>query len=309
MQSGGLMRTKLLLVGSLSLLGVGCVSQGKYDAAIADLTRTRAAMQHDRAASERQIDDARNEIAQLKGYIAEAQKRCDRTASDLGDERDRALACARALDEATALNEALREQLVKAGKNVDQLDMLRGALADSLSQARARLEELRRARVAADARAALFHDIAVRLKRMTDSGQLQIVLRSGRMVLVLPNDVLFDSGRADVKPAGKEALGEIAHVLSTLGDRRFQVAGHTDDEPIRVSGYKSNWELSSARGLAVVAFLVKSGMRPETMSAAGYGEFDPVSPNDSPENKSKNRRIEITLQPNIDELVAVPEAG
>ena len=96
---------------------------------------------------------------------------------------------------------------------------------------------------------------------------------------------------------------------STLNDRRFQVAGHTDDEPIRVSGYKSNWELSTARGLAVVAFLVKSGMRAETLSAAGYGEFDPVSPNDSPENKSKNRRIEITLQPNIDELVAVPESG
>jgi chemotaxis protein MotB len=141
---------------------------------------------------------------------------------------------------------------------------------------------------------------------MVDAGELQILLRSGRMVLVLPTDVLFDSGKTKVKPRGREALGQVASVLATVHGRRFQVAGHTDDEPIRVSGFASNFELSAERGLSVVDFLIESGMRPETLSAAGYGEFDPIAANDSSEHKAQNRRIEITVQPNIDELVAIP---
>ena len=95
-------------------------------------------------------------------------------------------------------------------------------------------------------------------------------------------------------------------MLATLEGRRFQIAGHTDDEPIRVSGFSSNWQLSAERALEVVGVLIECGMQPETLSAAGYGEFDPLSPNDTAENKAHNRRIEITLQPNIDEIVSVP---
>ena len=95
-------------------------------------------------------------------------------------------------------------------------------------------------------------------------------------------------------------------MLATLTGRRFQVAGHTDDQPIRYSAFASNWELSAARGVEVTRFLIASGMRADSLSAAGYGEFDPVASNESAEGQSQNRRIEITLQPNIDELVAVP---
>ncbi len=95
-------------------------------------------------------------------------------------------------------------------------------------------------------------------------------------------------------------------MLATLEQASLSSRRHTDDQPIRYSGFPSNWELSTARALAVVNLLTKSGMRPETLSAAGYGQFDPVQPNDGSENKAKNRRTEITLQPNIDELVALP---
>ena len=74
-----------------------------------------------------------------------------------------------------------------------------------------------------------------------------------------------------------------------------------------LTGFASNWQLSTERALAVVTLLVQDGMHADTLSAAGYGEFDPVAANDAPEGKGKNRRIEITLQPNIDELVAVPQ--
>jgi chemotaxis protein MotB len=78
--------------------------------------------------------------------------------------------------------------------------------------------------------------------------------------------------------------------------------------PIETARFPSNWELSSARALAVVRLLIKHGMGPTELSAAGYGQFDPIASNETADGRSKNRRTEITLQPNIEELVALPQA-
>jgi chemotaxis protein MotB len=153
----------------------------------------------------------------------------------------------------------------------------------------------------------LFRELALKLRKMVDAGELKISLRDGRMVLQLPNEVLFDSGRTDLKPAGKDALSSIAQVLKTIEKRQLQVAGHTDNVPIQNSAFASNWELSCARALAVVHFLIAQGVPPDLLSAAGYGPFDPAASNDNPTGRQANRRTEIVLQPNIDELVAVPE--
>jgi chemotaxis protein MotB len=109
-----------------------------------------------------------------------------------------------------------------------------------------------------------------------------------------------------VKASGKVALAQVATILKTISDRHFQVAGDTDNVPIQTALFPSNWELSTRRAVEVVHFLVAQGMRPEILSAAGYGEFDPIASNDSPDGRAKNRRTEITLEPNINELVAVP---
>ena len=205
------------------------------------------------------------------------------------------------------MNAQLRAELARLGKDADRLLQERGALASSLSEARARLEELRRAQSAAEARAKTYKELALKLRKMLDAGDLSITLRDGRMVLLLPNDVLFDTGRTEIKPAGKAALAQVAAVMKTIASREFQVGGHTDTVPISTSRFPSNWELSSARALAVVHFLVAEGVRPEVLSAAGYGEFDAVASNDSEAGKRRNRRTEISLVPNIDELVAVPQ--
>jgi chemotaxis protein MotB len=292
----------------LALTSFGCVPTGKYDAALQDAQRAHAALNAQRSASQRALDAREADLGQLRRRLEDTDARCSATNSELEATKNTARTCGKALDDATAMNQSLRSELELRGKNVDQLLSARGALASSLEQAKARLDELRRAQAAADARAAQFKDIALRLRRMVDTGDLRISLRSGRMVLALPTDVLFDSGRAKIKPRGREALTQVGSVLTTIAGRRFQVAGHTDNEPIRLSGFSSNWQLSSERALEVVNVLIESGMRPETLSAAGYGEFDPLSPNDTAENKAHNRRIEITLQPNIDEIVSVPES-
>ena len=289
-----------LISYALVIAATGCVSAGKYDAAVADATKTKAAL----AAEQR---EAARIAAEKAASERSAEDRAVVMARDRDDARASVFSCQKDLDDATAVNQELHDELARLGKDADQLLAAKGALASSLDQARARLDELRKAQASAEARSALFRELALKLKRMIDAGDLQIALRSGRMVLVLPNDVLFDSGRANLKPAGKETLGQLAAALGTIQGRRFQVSGHTDDEPIHYSGFASNWQLSAERALAVVGLLIQSGMHADTLSAAGYGEFDPIAANDTPEGKAKNRRIEITLQPNIDELVAVPQ--
>jgi chemotaxis protein MotB len=300
-------KTPFILL-SLALSTSGCVSAGKYDEALAASNRAAAELRAAKLRAAAELKDNSERANRLDEALRSMEAKQAEQASELHMAIDRYAECSTARDESTAQSQQLRAELERQGKNVDQLLASKGALSTSLEQARARLEELRRAQLAAEARAALFRDLALRLRRMVDAGELEIALRNGRMVLVLPTDVLFDSGRAKVGPRGKEALSQVAGVLATVKDRRFQVAGHTDNDPIRYSGFESNWELSTARALQVMKLMTENGVKPEALSAAGYGEFDPVVSNDTPEHKTRNRRIEIVLQPNIDELVAVPRA-
>ncbi|HEY6461029.1 MAG TPA: flagellar motor protein MotB [Polyangiaceae bacterium] len=178
---------------------------------------------------------------------------------------------------------------------------------DRSGELTAQLEALRKQKAAADARAALFNEFVAKFRKMIDAGKVSIHVRRGRIVLSLHNDVLFDEGKTDLKPAGKQALAEIGQALRTVAGRSFQVAGHTDNLPIKSKEFPSNWELSTERAVVVVKFLAAQGVNSGVLSAAGYGEFDPVAPNSDAPGRSKNRRIEISLVPNIEELISLPE--
>jgi chemotaxis protein MotB len=203
---------------------------------------------------------------------------------------------------------ALQGQLADSEAQIAQL---RSSLGMAQSKAmtdeqRAQLEEAKRAMQEAQERGKLLADLETKLKHMIDAGHLKVTTRHGRVVLQLKNDVLFDTGSADLKPDGKLAINEVAATLRTMGPRRFQIAGHTDTQPITTDKKKlfpTNWELSSARAIAVVKLLSSEGVEPGVLSAAGYGPYDPVASNGSPDGMAKNRRIEITLMPNVAELV------
>jgi chemotaxis protein MotB len=221
-----------------------------------------------------------------------------------------------AVKDATDARTALVDQQKKLDATAGRLAQCQGDLAtctgkplppDRSAELAAQLEELRRQKAAADARAAQFNEFVAKFKKMIDAGRVSIHVRHGRIVLSLKNDVLFDEGKTDLKPDGKQALTEIAQTLRTVGGRSFQVAGHTDNLPIKSREFPSNWELSTARSVVVVKFLSQAGVNPAVLSAAGYSEFDPMAPNTDTANRSKNRRIEISLVPNIEELISLPE--
>jgi chemotaxis protein MotB len=169
---------------------------------------------------------------------------------------------------------------------------------------RAKLEELRKSEEEAQARAKLLGDLVDQFKAMVDAGTLKIIERHGRLVLQLQNDVLFDPFKTDIKPAGKTALVQIAAKLRTMTGRRFQVAGHTDVVVVHTKEFPSNWELSCGRAIAVVKLLVAQGVNPTNLSAAGYSLYDPVG-----QDPAHNRRIEITLVPNVEGLIRAQGAA
>ncbi len=296
--------SKFILTLLLLAAPAGCVFQGKYDLAIQNAQRARQ-LQIEEAgraqATAEELARQKDNALALAASLAEEQAQLKAAHADAAELQ-------KELDDGLARKAQLEAELNRVGKSASTLTAEKGAPAQSLDQAQRRLEELRKAQAAAEQRAALFRDLALKLRKMVDAGELKISLRDGRMVLQLPNDVLFDSGRTDLKPAGKDALASIAQVLKTIEKRHLQVAGHTYNGPIQNSAFASNWELSCARSLAVVHFLIVQGVPPDLLSAAGYGQFDPAASNDTPSGRQGNRRTEIVLQPNIDEFVAVPEA-
>jgi chemotaxis protein MotB len=217
-----------------------------------------------------------------------------------------------AKQEADAAKQQIAQLQQQVTSDDQQVAQLKGALGMAQAQAitddqKQALDDAKRALQEAEDRGKLVDDLQSKFKKMIDAGHLKVTTRHGRIVLQLHNDVLFATGEAELKPDGKQAIAEIAATLRSVTLKRFQVAGHTDSEPITTETkvkYPSNWELSAARAIAVVKLLVSSGVSPGVLSAAGYGPYDPVASNANPDGQSKNRRIEITLVPHVTPLVA-----
>lgn len=202
----------------------------------------------------------------------------------------------------------LKGQLKKLGLDLSNLN------ADYAEQKDA-LEKLRKDKEQLEAIRKRFDLLKVKLDSLTKLG-LSVVVRKNRMTIQLPGDVLFDSGRVDLKKDGKDILLKVAEVIRNDKDlisRSFQVAGHTDNQPLVGGPYRDNWGLSVMRAREVLTFLVSpagekgkaggGGLPPDHWSAAGYGETDPVAANDKPEDKQKNRRVELVVVPNVEEML------
>jgi len=276
----------------LAALLVGC---GVPEARLEDC-RTESARLRDEASSER---GAREALEQRLGQLSVQNAVLERTV----------LALAGDLEAADGDRSALRDRLESAHGMLDALADEQGTLGEdlertrrSLASAQQSLEELRAREAAARRRAETFRGLLTRMRDLIAANRVRVRITRNRMVVELPEAVLFRSGRAEIGDVGREVLEEVSGVLASLEDRDLQVAGHTDSEPIRNSPYRSNWHLSSARALNVMQRLEEHGVPAARLSFAGYADTQPVAPNDTDEGRAQNRRIEIVLQPRLDEL-------
>ncbi len=138
------------------------------------------------------------------------------------------------------------------------------------------------------------------MRTALESKDVTISELKGQLTVNILDQVLFDSGEADVKPEGQQVLRKIAAVLQQAPGRQIHVVGHTDNVPIRGGRgrFASNWELSSGRALAAVRFLQEQcGVDPRRLGALGHGEFRPIAPNETVEGRARNRRIEVVVLP------------
>jgi chemotaxis protein MotB len=208
-------------------------------------------------------------------------------------------------DYAAALHdvEDLKQKLRERGVNLDNLTQ-------SLQQERQALEEYKRRAEQLAQIQKRFETLRAKLQQLTSLG-LKVEVRDNRMLIQLPGDVLFDSGSDKLKPRGKEILTAVAQVIrgdADLSKREFQVAGHTDSKPLKGGQFQDNWGLSAMRARSVLAYLTGTGdgaggLDPKNWSAAGYGDTDPVANNDTDDGREKNRRVELVVMPNVEEML------
>jgi chemotaxis protein MotB len=144
-------------------------------------------------------------------------------------------------------------------------------------------------------------ELVKELQQEIENKEIQITQLADRLSVSLVDKILFPSGEAEITPAGLKVLERVGNIIKNVQDKIIRVEGHTDNVPIAPrlqQKFPTNWELSTARATNVVRFLQdKVGMDPKWLQAVGLSEFHPVATNDTPESRSKNRRIEIGLLP------------
>jgi chemotaxis protein MotB len=195
--------------------------------------------------------------------------------------------------------------LERRDEEITRLEGDAHSLARNLSATEREMDALRRAHAQAEQRAELYRSLVARLREPIGAGAVAVEVRKGRLLVKLGDENLFDLGYASLKLAAQPTLRQVAQALKEIADRDFLVAGHTDNRPIKGSPYPSNWDLSTARAVAIVRFLQAEGVDPRRLAAAGYSEFDTIDDNGSVESRARNRRIEIVVMPRSDELPAI----
>ena len=194
-----------------------------------------------------------------------------------------------------------QEDLLKLSGEKKELELTLTRLNAELAMLASERDRNAKAVAQAEERIKTFRKMLESFQSMVKSGKLTIKIENNQMVVKMASAILFPSGKARLSREGRTALAQVAEVLADIKDRTFQVAGHTDNVPIRNNQFKSNWSLSSARAVAVVKHLIQNGVASVNLSAAGYADTQPVASNETADGRAENRRIEIVLQPNLDE--------
>jgi len=222
-------------------------------------------------------------------------------------------------DDSMSAQDKLKADLKKLGVDLDAAKTNAEQLEKALKEYKEKADTL-------EAIEKRFRELKARLDKLNSIG-LKVVVRNNRMVIQLPGDVLFDSGKDELKESGKEVLLQVADVIRndpTLSTRDFQVAGHTDNAKYPPQGqFKDNWGLSLARSRQVLLFLTGTpgdraakdpkkrgggGLDTKHWSASGFGDTDPQAgsvEHQTSEEMGRNRRVELVLQPNVEEMLNI----
>lgn len=313
-----------MLIRKISLLVIGatlvtsCVSkkvfsdlEDKYaklkkeNRALADKNKdcdeAKEQLETDLATAQAELEQLKADKAALANELADAQqKRSNLDKSYKALERSSSTALA----ENTQKNRELLQQLEEKEKALAAENARLIALQKELDERSKRVDELEKALAAKDANMKKLKDAISKALTNFEGKGLTVEQRDGKVYVSMENKLLFKSGSWEVGTEGKKAVAQLGSVLAENPEINVLIEGHTDDDAFTGKGdISGNWDLSTKRATAIVNILRENkDIKPESLTAAGRGEFAPIASNDTPEGKAKNRRIEVVLTPKLDEV-------
>jgi chemotaxis protein MotB len=269
-----------LLVLTIVVSG-SCVSEEKYRIKERESERLASqltALKAEKNALEKDIRELRVKVLSLEGEMARLQQ------------------------DNTNLEEILK---AKSGTMSEQIAQLRKQNKDlkqenEVLQAKAQALEVEKTEEILGVKT-MYEDLVQDMESEIKKGKITITQLKGRLKVNMVDEILFDSGRATIKPEGVKVLGRVGKVLLNVKDQAIRIEGHTDNVAIGAElakTYPTNWELSVARATAVTRYLQEEmGVNPRLISATGYGPYRPIASNETEKGRTRNRRIEIVLVP------------
>ena len=247
-------------------------------------------LSHDKRNSQKRLAELEKEHEQLNSYYKSLLSSSGKLNRDMAAQQEQLLAIQNNLEQTRKLNDSLSVSLAEREKKVKELEQILANKDKAVQDLRSRISN------------ALLNfkenDISVKVK-------------NGKVYVSLAEQLLFKSGSIDVDAKGVTALQQLAKAIKDQKDINILVEGHTDNVPIsKKSQYMSdNWDLSVMRATSITKILTKAGVQPRQITASGRGEYSPLTSNDTDANKQKNRRTEIIITPNLDELFKILESN
>jgi chemotaxis protein MotB len=240
--------------------------------------------------SSKKLTELNSEYEKLNANYKSSLNKSGKLNTDLAQQRDQLLSIQDNLEKTRKQNDSLSNSLVEREKKVKELEMVLANKDKAVQALKTRISN------------ALLN---------FKENDLTVKVKNGKVYVSLAEQLLFGSGSISVDKKGETALQQLAKALKDQKDIRVMIEGHTDNVQIsKKSQYmEDNWDLSVLRATSITKILIKSGMSPNQVTSAGKGEFSPVASNDNATNKQKNRRTEIIVTPNLDELFKILDAN
>jgi chemotaxis protein MotB len=228
------------------------------------------------------------EYEQLNSYYKNLLTNSGKLNRDLTQQKEQLLAIQDSFEKTRRMNDSLSTSLAEREKKVKELENI-------LNNKDKAVQDLK-------------NRIANSLLDFKAS-DLTVNVKNGKVYVSLAEQLLFGSGSIDVDKKGVTALQQLAKAVKDQKDLQIMVEGHTDNVPVSVKSkyMQDNWDLSVMRATSITKILTQAGVSPNQITASGKGEYYPLAVNDSPQNKQKNRRTEIIIAPNLDEIFKILE--
>lgn len=258
------------------------------NAALTQLKEDTTALGNEYRQNQKKLADLNSEYDQLNAYYKNLLTNSGKLNRDVAQQREQLLAIQESLQRTKQQNDSLSASLADRERKVKELETV-------LANKDKAVQDLR-------------NKISNALLNFKEN-DLTVKVKNGKVYVSLAEQLLFGSGSIEVDAKGVTALQQLAKAIKDQKDIQIMVEGHTDNVPVsKKSQYmQDNWDLSVMRATAITKILTTAGVLPKQITASGKGEYLPLAANDSPQNKQKNRRTEIIITPDLDELFKILE--